>query len=182
MLLARDWRGQSLLGWQASEKLNGCRVEWDGEVFWTRHGNCVEAPRWFTKGLPRCRINGEIHAGRGVGFGNNNSAFKMASNAVRLGGHWFDDTDGGQPLVFTAFYLPEADGSWARRQQLVAATVKGCCHAEAIRFHAVRDAAAEARRLLKLRRANAEGAMYLQPDGEGQCGRSGELLRMKFLQ
>lgn len=181
MLLAKDAEGACLLGWQASEKLNGCRVEWDGAAFWTRNGNRVYPPRWFTRGLPRCRINGEIHAGRGRGMLNDNSAFKVASNAVRLGGDWFTETDDGHPLVFTALYLPEVGGSWQQRQRAVAKAVRGCRFAEAVRFHVVQSAADEARWLLSLRRLNGEGAMYLNPHGDGQPGRTGELLRVKFV-
>ena len=182
MILARDWQGEPLLGCLASEKLNGCRVEWDGEAFWTRHGNRVTAPEWFTRGLPRCRINGEIHAGRGVGFGNNNSAYKVASNAVRLGGEWFSETDDGHPLLFAALYCPEVSGNWQRRQRAAVRAVRGCRTAEAIKADVVRDCGAVARWLKALRAGNAEGGMFLRPEGDGECGRTGELLRIKFLE
>jgi hypothetical protein len=33
-----------------------------------------------------------------------------------------------------------------------------------------------------LRAVNAEGGMFLRPDGDGSCGRTGELLRLKFVE
>ena len=181
MILARDLTSQWVGGWQFSEKLNGCRVEWDGKLFWTRSGHPVDAPRWFTKGLPRCRINGEIHAGRGRGLGNHNSAYKVASNAVRLGGDWFHETDDGEPLRFTALFLPEAAGNWAARQRAVARAVRGRHHADAIRHGRVRDDNRHyAEILLQHVRLGSEGVMFLNPDGGGEQGRTGELLRVKF--
>lgn len=180
MLLAKDWSGQDLTGWLASEKLNGCRVEWDGSYFWTRHGNRVNAPAWFTKGLPRCRVNGEIHAGRGVGFGNNNSAYKVASNAVRLGGNWFDEMDGGEPLRFTALYLSGAPGNWHARQ-LAATAIKGCRHADAVETRVLSQRGDLVRFMSWLRKIGAEGGMFVNPNGGGNAGRTGDLLRWKFL-
>ena len=58
MALAVDWLGQSsLVGWWASEKLNGCRAVWDGENFWTREGRMIDAPDWFKHGLPKIRFD-----------------------------------------------------------------------------------------------------------------------------
>lgn len=180
MLLARDWRGEPLLGWFASEKLNGCRVEWDGEVFWTRHGNVVEAPRWFTKGLPKTRINGEIHAGRGIGFGNDNSAYKVAMTAVRHGGDWFNECDDCQPIRFTALYLPDAAGNWHQRQVATAGAVRGCANADAIESFRLERTGDLSRFMQRLHRLGAEGGMFVNPNGGQHCGRSGDLLRWKF--
>ena len=105
MQLAVDWTGESLAGWLWSEKLNGCRVTWDGRHFWTRNGNAVHAPAWFTRGLPAgIRLDGEIWAGRSGRWGS--ESFKAASNAVRLGGRWFEEGN----IKFTAFDAPQAKG------------------------------------------------------------------------
>lgn len=180
MLLAVDWQGEPLLGWLASEKLNGCRVEWDGEVFWTRNGNIVDAPKWFTRGLPKCRINGEIHAGRGFGFGNDNSAYKVAMTAVRHGGDWFNECDDCNPIRFTALYLPEAEGNWHTRQIATARAVKGCANADAINCLHLTKTGDMANMLANIRNAGGEGAMFVNPRGGSEYGRTGDLLRFKF--
>ena len=65
MTLAVDLSGESRIdGWLASEKLNGCRAYWTGKEFFTRGGNVIHAPAWFTKGLPDLHLDGEINAGR----------------------------------------------------------------------------------------------------------------------
>ena len=179
MILAVNWQGIDLTGSIASEKLNGCRVEWDGESFWTRSGNRVNAPAWFTKGLPKRRINGEIHCGRGVGIGNNNSGYKVAMRAVVHGGDWFRETDNGEAIRFTALYLPDVCGSWADRQLATRTTVRSCKHAAAIKTRRIRSPKDFAGFLKELHAVNAEGAMFIV-DGDGKTGRTGELRRFKF--
>lgn len=176
MLLAVDWQGESLAGWLATEKFNGCRVEWDGESFWTRNGNRVDAPKWFTKGLPRCRINGEIHAGRGVGVGNHNTAYKLAMRAVVHGADWFT-----YAIRFTALYAYDVSGNWAKRQAATVRAVRGCHHAEAVKPVVMsRDGSDLTKLMVGLRSGNAEGAMFLNPNGNADFGRTGDLLRIKF--
>lgn len=47
-----------------SEKLDGIRALWTGKVLLTRKGTKIEAPEWFTKGLPTFSVEGELWAGR----------------------------------------------------------------------------------------------------------------------
>jgi DNA ligase-1 len=65
MMEGRNWAGQDPTGWLMSEKLRGCRAEWSGSALWSKSGNRIDAPAWFTAGLPRGhRLSGEIYAGR----------------------------------------------------------------------------------------------------------------------
>lgn len=52
MMHGENWRGQHLTGWIATEKFRGCRAYWDGSRLWSRGGDIIDAPAWFTKGLP----------------------------------------------------------------------------------------------------------------------------------
>ena len=66
MTIGSDYHaGVDPTGWPVSEKLNGCRAYFDGSQFWTRGGNVIAAPDWFTAGLPGVPLDGEIWAGRG---------------------------------------------------------------------------------------------------------------------
>jgi ATP-dependent DNA ligase len=58
--------GQDLTGWMVSEKLDGVRGLWDGRALWTRQGNRIAAPAWFTAGLPAWPLDGELYAGPGT--------------------------------------------------------------------------------------------------------------------
>jgi DNA ligase-1 len=64
MMEGVDWSGQDPTGWIVMEKFRGCRGEWCGERLWSKSGNFIPAPKWFTVGLPRrARLTGEIFAG-----------------------------------------------------------------------------------------------------------------------
>ena len=60
-------RGMPLADYWVSEKYDGMRGYWDGKQLWTRGGERVAAPAWFTAPLPAVPMDGELWAGRGRG-------------------------------------------------------------------------------------------------------------------
>lgn len=48
-----------------SEKLDGIRARWNGTELYTRNGNKIFAPTWFTADWPKATIDGELWIGRG---------------------------------------------------------------------------------------------------------------------
>lgn len=80
--LAREWNGTGLRGWVASSKFDGFRAVWLPETvgrpkgefdwanstrpeqlatgLWSRNGNVITAPKWWTDELPRIKLDGEI--------------------------------------------------------------------------------------------------------------------------
>jgi len=62
--LLRDWQGHSCEGFLMSEKLDGWRVMVSDGRLVTRGGNFLDAPAWFTAGLPD-GTDAELFAGRG---------------------------------------------------------------------------------------------------------------------
>jgi len=86
-----DWVGRDVSGWWVSEKFNGHRVRWTGSQLVTRAGKTLAPPPWFTNGLPKYELDGELHAGRGKTNDDVQSALKR--------GQW-------EKLVFTAFDVP----------------------------------------------------------------------------
>ena len=67
--------GMPLDGYWVSEKYDGVRGYWDGKQLWTRGGQSITPPAWFTAGWPAAPMDGEIWAGRG--------AFASAVSTVR---------------------------------------------------------------------------------------------------
>lgn len=66
MMLAQPYRDQNPAGWWASEKLDGWRAYWDGEVLRTRTWNVIPVPACITAALPAdMALDGELWAGRG---------------------------------------------------------------------------------------------------------------------
>lgn len=178
MTLARDWHGKSVLGWHFSEKLNGCRAFWDGKQFWTREGNIIRAPQWFTRGLPNIALDGEIQCGRDGDRGVR--SFQVARVALRHGGRWFEEVspDTATPIQYSVFDCPEAEGTWQQRMKSAARAVKSCATAFAIDFWPVKHYRDFVSYLQKLK---PEGVMFRDPDcAEYQTGRSETLLRFKI--
>jgi DNA ligase-1 len=64
-----------LEGYWVSEKFDGVRGYWDGAQLWTRGGQHITPPAWFTAGWPKVPMDGELWAGR--------SAFANAVSTVR---------------------------------------------------------------------------------------------------
>jgi DNA ligase 1 len=70
-LLAKRWdRVLNPAGWLVSIKLDGHRAYWNGTHFRSRgpgdnFGRIIEAPKWFTQGLPVEALDGELYAGIG---------------------------------------------------------------------------------------------------------------------
>ena len=57
--------GLDLQQYWVSEKYDGVRGYWDGTALWTRQGERIAAPAWFTAGWPPASVEGELWAGRG---------------------------------------------------------------------------------------------------------------------
>lgn len=81
-----------------SEKLDGWRIMWNGENFITRQGNVLNAPAWFTTGLPNHPLDGELFAGRR----NFNAIQSMIAN-------------GWVGLTFQVFDAPAMDAPFRKR-------------------------------------------------------------------
>jgi len=66
----KNWRGQSVRGWVATEKFRGARLYWDGIAAWSRGGLCVALPAEIRAALPAGRaLDCEVWAGRGPAGG-----------------------------------------------------------------------------------------------------------------
>ncbi len=66
LMLAEVYRpGMPIDGYWVSEKYDGVRGYWDGRQLWTRGGERVMAPAWFTAAMPAMPLDGELWAGRG---------------------------------------------------------------------------------------------------------------------
>ena len=62
--LATRYDGENVQDYLVSEKLDGIRGIWDGEVLRTRQGQQLNPPDWFVSGWPKVWLDGELWAGR----------------------------------------------------------------------------------------------------------------------
>lgn len=66
LLLLKTYDGkQDVVGWLMSEKLDGIRGVWDGSKLFTKNGNTIHAPVYFTDSLPAFALDGELWTQRG---------------------------------------------------------------------------------------------------------------------
>lgn len=168
MTLARDYEGENPLGWFMSEKLDGCRAYFDGRCFWTRGGNVINAPAWFTKGLPKAHLDGELWAGRG--------GLQAARKAAQYGGEHFTPA-----IRFMVFDLPGFTGTWPERMATVAALIRKAPHARTVAFSVVTDARQVFAELQRVHGKGGEGVMLRSPFAPPHYeeGRTRNLLKVK---
>jgi len=124
LMLAKTYNPNKhdIAGWYVSEKLDGMRAFWDGGVtrgihstkvpwanntksttvatgLWSRYGNVIHAPYWWTSELPNIPLDGELYLGRG--------RFQETISIVRShGGDWTN-------VRFVVFDTPPSDCVYA---------------------------------------------------------------------
>ena len=104
MLALRAPAGVDPAAYWVSEKLDGVRARWDGEVLRLRNGERIVAPAWFTQPLPALPLDGELWMARG--------RFDALSGLVRR--QQPDEADWRQ-VRYMLFELPGADGDFSAR-------------------------------------------------------------------
>ena len=173
--LAKVWKeSDSVVGWRMSEKLDGMRCVWDGvSKLWTRSGNEIYAPAFFTDALPVGTVlDGELFLGRG-------QFQECMSIARRYGGNEAD----WKRLSLVVFDAPEIRGDFATRLQAVRAVLVGYATPSSIarvlpqticrgRTHVLEE-------LEKITAAGGEGVMLRNPSAPYKGGRVSDLLKVK---
>jgi len=105
LMLAETYRaGMSLADYWVSEKYDGVRAYWDGRQLWTRGGERIVAPAWFTAPLPKQPLDGELWAGRG----RFSHAVSTARNQTPNDVAWHE-------MRFMVFDLPMQPGDFTAR-------------------------------------------------------------------
>ena len=150
-------------GWLVSEKFDGCRAYWDGSQFWTRGGNAIDAPEWFTRDLPTNQhLDGEIWAGRGN--------FTEARCAVQYGSFTAS-------CKFMIFDAPQARGTWSERM----ATVKTTAESQPVEFYKCTGRDDLFQEMFKMQSAGGEGLVIRRDDFDGyEAKRTRKTLKVKY--
>jgi len=172
LMLAQNW--QSSLhpaDFLVSEKLDGVRAYWDGQILRFRSGRPIAAPAWFTAALPRTPLDGELWMGR--------RSFDRLSGVARQ--RVPDDTQ-WRDVRYMVFDTPGAEGSFAQRAQrmteLVAAA--GVPWLQAVVQNRVTDAAALQKRLKQITAEGGEGLVLHRADALWQPGRNDAVRKLKL--
>ena len=170
LLLAHSWDGSAdLTGWWVSEKLDGVRAFWTGTKFLSRLGNEYHAPDWFTEGLPKTPLDGELWLGRG--------AFQRTVSIVRRQ----DKSEHWREIKFVVFDAPSAKGSFEERLAFLRESlVDGQSDYVSVLPQDVCEGEADLRqRLVDIEAKGGEGLMLREPGSAYEVGRSMTLLKVK---
>ena len=111
--LAMSWSpARSPQGFLVSEKFDGVRAVWDGQVLHFRSGRVIAAPVWFLSALPRVALDGELWMGRG--------AFDRLSGVVRQAE---PDDEAWRAVKYLVFDAPGHPAPFAQRVAFVQLTL-----------------------------------------------------------
>ena len=98
---------QNITNWLISEKLDGIRGYWDGKNLYTKNGNIINSPKYFTSNFPPFELDGELWSKR--------DDFEFIQSVV------LDDTpsDNWGKITYNIFEVPNSDGDFLLRLEKV---------------------------------------------------------------
>ena len=169
--LARTWpAGRSPEGFAVSEKFDGVRAVWDGQVLRFRSGRVISAPKGFVSVLPEVPLDGELWMGRGT--------FDKLSGVVRQA---VPDEAAWRSLKYLVFDAPGHAGPFAERvrwlqSRLAAMQVPWLMP---VTQQSVKDAPALQALLQDTVRQGGEGLMLHRADARWAPGRTEALYKFK---
>jgi DNA ligase-1 len=155
-------------GWWYSEKLDGVRAYWNGEVFITRQGHIYEAPAWFTNQFPNHPLDGELWMGRHM--------FQSTISVVKSG-----PSERWRQVCYMVFDVPHLQTPFEDRiaeAERIAKTVatpwiKCLQHGYVTSFNHLKA------KLDEIAGADGEGVMIRKPKSLYEPRRSSTLLKVK---
>lgn len=169
--LAMAWPpGRSPQGFWVSEKFDGVRAVWDGQVLRFRSGRLIAAPAWFLSALPRVALDGELWMGRG--------AFDRLSGVVR---QTEPDDEAWRAVKYLVFDAPGHAAPFAQRVAFVQATLAQAQQPwlMPVAQRELHDARALQAWLQETVRQGGEGLMLHRADALWQPGRTDALFKLK---
>lgn len=169
--LASEWRaGRSPQGFLVSEKFDGVRAVWDGQVLRFRSGRLIGAPESFRRALPAQPLDGELWLARGQ--------FDRLSGIVR---QEQPDEAAWARLTYLIFDAPALPGNFQSRYLALVDLLRASAlpWLQATEQVGLDDAPALQRRLDAVMAAGGEGLMLHRADARWQAGRTQALFKFK---
>ena len=171
LMLANVYRAHiPLADYWVSEKYDGVRGYWDGSQLWTRGGERVAAPAWFTAGWPAVPMDGELWAGRGQ--------FSAAVSTVR---QQVPNDAAWRQMRFMVFDLPAHGGTFDERIPALNTLVGTLAvpWVQAVPQTKIASHNALQTRMRQTVKAGGEGLMLHRGDSLYRGQRSDDLLKVK---
>ncbi|NOH96358.1 DNA ligase [Vibrio sp. 99-70-13A1] len=171
LVLANQYeQGVNVDEYWKSEKLDGVRAVWDGAHLYTRNGNRIYAPSWFTQNLPNVRLEGELWAGRGK--------FHIVQSTVL---DQTPDDDAWKTIDLMLFDMPGAAGDYQKRYYNILhwVAVINEDHIKYVTHTPISSEKVLFQHLDNIGSEEGEGLMLRKVSSRYQAGRSNDLLKLK---
>jgi DNA ligase 1 len=162
--------GTDVTKYLVSEKYDGVRAIWDGNVMRFRSGNSINMPEWFRDKLPKTPLDGELWMGR--------QQFEALSGATRkimpVDAEW-------RKITYMVFEEPEGEGTFIERVARLTKIIDAANFAQLklVDQFRVPDRISLKRKLNEVVKAGGEGLMLHLADAPYTTGRSNVLLKLK---
>ena len=158
-----------ITGWLMSEKLDGVRADWDGRQLYSRQGNRLAAPEWFTSSFPPFELDGELWTQRGR-FGQTLSIVSRDSPHA-----------GWRDITYNIFEVPNAPGGLMKRLQKLQRYLakKPVTHLRFIPQLICKSKYHLNQQLKLIEHKGGEGLVLRNPDSLYETGRSSNALKVK---
>ena len=148
-----------------SEKLDGIRGIWDGKHLYTKNGNLIHTPKFFTKDFPPFALDGELWTKR--------SNFENIQSIVLD----HKPSDKWKVLTYNVFEVPFAKGDFLTRLEKVK-TFKGK-YLKVIKQIKCKNKIHLNKFLKEIESKGGEGIVIKNPDLDYFIGRSSQILKVK---
>ena len=167
LILAHTWKdNKDITGWWISEKLDGLRAYWDGEVMWSRNGNLYYAPDWFTANFPKEPLDGELWIAR--------KSFQLTVSVVRKRYPHI----GWSNVIYRVFDAPNQHIPFEQRQIFLNSIIQ-TKYIHIVEQTMCKGVSHLKEELNKVEALGGEGLMLRQPRSFYEVGRSHTLLKVK---
>lgn len=170
--LASPWPPKrSPQGFLVSEKWDGVRAHWDGQVLRFRSGRLLSAPAWFLAALPAMPLDGELWLGRGQ--------FDLLSGVVRKK---VPDDEAWRAVKYLVFDTPDHPAPFARRAEIVQSTLQAARvpWLLPVAQSVVKDVASLEARLQEAVSQRGEGLVLHRADALWRAGRTDAIYKFKL--
>ena len=145
------------------------RGYWDGQQLWTKQGNAIHAPAWFTAGFPDQPLDGELWTGRGQ--------FEQTVATVRK--QQPVDTEWRQ-VSYHVFDLPASKQVFSARLQRLRQLIPAQHpRLKLVPQWQVSSHQALQRQLDEIVAQGGEGLILHRADSHYRAGRNGDFLKLK---
>lgn len=159
----RNYNGQGIKSFVATEKFDGCRAYWDGENLWSRGGLKIRIPDYWRTALPAgIHLDGEVYDGV--------DGLYRCGSAVRYGNFT-------PSMLFMVFDCPSCNGDYQTRMDYAAKFRNGPLQVAA--YRPIKHLSEVRELLAEVLQRGGEGLILRNPKLKYMPGRTAEILKIK---